>query len=104
MEQRADALANLAATDTLPWITALGTPPRDRSGRAGWMRQARVVAAYRDRYGITSDDPLGPPATSVAQQLDHARAQAALDRARRQTVPTDEQRTASRRGGPDLGL
>lgn len=104
MEQRADALANLAVTDMLSWITALGTPPRDRAGRGAWLRQARVVAAYRDRYGISSDDPLGSPTTSVTQQLDHARAQAALDRARRQTVPTDEQRTAGRRGGPNLGL
>ncbi|QDZ16909.1 MobF family relaxase [Humibacter ginsenosidimutans] len=104
MEQRADALTNLAMTDTPPWITTLGTPPRDRARRTMWMRQARVVAAYRDRYGIASDDPLGSPTTSVAQQLDHARAQAALDRARLQTALTDEQRTASRRAGPDLGL
>jgi hypothetical protein len=104
MEQRANALTNLAVTDALPWITALGTPPRDRARRTAWMRQARVIAAYRDRYGIASDDPIGPPTTSVTQQLDHARAQAAVDRARRQTAPTDEQRTVSRRGGPDLGL
>jgi hypothetical protein len=37
------------------------------------------VAAYRDRYQITTNTALGTPAQSVAQKTDAARARAALD-------------------------
>src|SRR5699024_8063148 len=51
-----------------------------------WRAQARVVAAYRDRYSITSTDPLGPEPESDAQKIDRARAGSAL-RALRQRPP-----------------
>lgn len=104
IEQRAAALANLAVSEKHPWTTALGQRPRDRAGAATWARQAQIVAAYRDRHGITTDDPLGPAATEGTQQLDRARAQAALERARRLEAVTRNRAASTRRSGPDLGL
>lgn len=104
IEQRAAALADLAVSEKQPWTTALGPRPRDRAAATTWTRQAQIIAAYRDRYGITGDDLLGPAATPGAQQLDRARAQAALDRARRLDTTTEDRAASTRRSGPDLGL
>ena len=73
IEARADAL-EAALTENAPWTKALGTPPNDRRRAAAWRKSARVVAAYRDRYRITDDAPLGPPPESAAQKIDAARA------------------------------
>ena len=40
-----------------------------------------TVAAYRDRYQIDGRSALGPHPESIAQRLDHARAEAATRRA-----------------------
>ncbi|AQP52396.1 MobF family relaxase [Janibacter sp. FSL W8-0316] len=104
IEQRAAALADHAVSEKHPWTTALGSRPRDRAGVATWMRQAQIIAAYRDRYGITRDDPLGPAATPGAQRLDRVRAQAALDRARHQAAQPNEHAAMGRRIGLDLRL
>lgn len=76
IEQRARTLAHDALRDREPWVKQLGDPLVTE--RARWTRAIITVAAYRDRYGITSRDPLGgQPATDV-QRLDRARAQSAL--------------------------
>ena len=69
-------------TDEEPWTSDLGREPRGEKQKAVWWRVARIVAAYRDRYGITDPTPLGAPAENDAQKIDAARAKAALDRAR----------------------
>ncbi len=53
----------------------------------------QVVAAYRDRYQITDDTPLGTVAGSDAQKIDAARAETALKRAKQlsQQPPDTEQ-------------
>jgi conjugative relaxase-like TrwC/TraI family protein len=60
---RIRTLADTAVRLRQPWTGALGHPP-DGPGRAGdWLRHVAVVAAYRDQYKVTSDDPrqvLGP--------------------------------------------
>ena len=66
----------------MPWTNALGAAPTDRRRAATWRKAARVVAAYRDRYRITDDAPLGAPPESAAQKIDAARARTALDRVR----------------------
>jgi conjugative relaxase-like TrwC/TraI family protein len=81
IEARADAVLDRALTEREDWATALGTPPRSQRAEVTWRRQARVVAAYRDRYGVTASAPLGAPAENDAQKIDAARARIALDRA-----------------------
>jgi conjugative relaxase-like TrwC/TraI family protein len=60
---RAKALADDAVRLRQPWATALGPRPDEPSRAAEWQRNVQVVAAYRDQYKVTTDDPrqvLGP--------------------------------------------
>ncbi|GGQ83746.1 MobF family relaxase [Couchioplanes azureus] len=59
-DTRIDALAHLAAEHQPVWTRTLGTIPDDEPGRRQWLTRAAVVAAYRDRYRITGDEPIGP--------------------------------------------
>jgi len=109
IEQRAAVLAATAVADQAVWTRELGEPPADPHRRHAWMRQVRVVAAYRDRHHIDTDNPLGPaPGSGTAQRVDVVRAHLALRRARhlaRATPPLLDApaRTSSRRsGGPSL--
>ena len=105
IEARADAILDTARQAAEPWTTVLGDPPADERGAARWRRDARTVAAYRDRYGITDDAPLGPDPVGTSQKIDHAHATTALrrltprpsgwDEARRPPVGVD-------RPGPSL--
>lgn len=95
IEQRAIALANQAIHQDQPWVRRLGPSPSDPARHAAWERQVATVAAYRDRYGITGSDPLGPVPNGQGQRLDHQRAEAAVRQA--QTAVNDE---ARRRRGP----
>ena len=58
----------------------------------GLAQVRRVVAAYRDRYRITDDAPIGAPPESAAQKIDAARARSALDKVRQ--LVADESRQA----------
>ena len=78
IEARADAVLDTARDTGEPWTRPLGEPPRDPRKTAAWRRHARTIAAYRDRYGITDDTPLGPAPESAAQKIDRARAEVAL--------------------------
>ena len=89
IEDRAQALARAAAAEHLAWAGHLGAPPTRETPRTRWWQAAATVAAYRDRYGITADTPLGAAPDSTAQRLDAARARAALDRARALTDTTE---------------
>lgn len=83
IEVEKDALLDTPLTEKQTWARALGAPPKDAKIAATWRRPARIVAAYRDRYGITDPTPLGTSAAEDdAQKIDAARAKAALDRAR----------------------
>ncbi|WP_199514293.1 MobF family relaxase [Nucisporomicrobium flavum] len=59
-DTRIDALAQQAALEQPTWTAALGALPDDQAGHRQWTSRAAVVAAYRDRYSINSDDPIGP--------------------------------------------
>ncbi len=95
IEARADAVLDAALAENAPWTNALGTPPTDRRRAATWRKSARVVAAYRDRYRITGDTPLGAPPESAAQKIDAARAKRAL-------AGASLQLTEPRTGPPEL--
>ena len=60
-------------------LEQLGEPSVDR---AHWLRNVTTIAAYRDRHGITSHQPLGGQPASDSQRVDRARAEAALRRLR----------------------
>ncbi|TFD79277.1 MobF family relaxase [Cryobacterium fucosi] len=78
IEQRGDAVLDTALATGAPWIAELEEVPTGSRQVAAWRSSARVIAAYRDRYGITDSSVLGLPPESVAQKIDRARAEAAL--------------------------
>ncbi|MBL3678896.1 MobF family relaxase [Leucobacter chromiireducens] len=106
IEQRAAALAERATADGAPWVQALGARPDDPRKQEAWARYVRTVAAYRDRYGVTSDDALGPAPDGIAQTIDQARAAQAIQRARALTIQRERPKAAAnaltRRGARSL--
>ena len=83
IEARACALATAAVDSGAHWARRLGKAPTDPKDRAPWMRAAATVAAYRDRYKVTSDLPVGGEAAHDAQRADRRRAQFAAREAQR---------------------
>jgi len=106
IEARADAVLDSDLAHKATWTEALGTPPRDARRAAAWRKAARAVAAYRDRYRIIDDTPLGAPPASEAQKIDAARARSALDRVlqARTTRPTTPSRNTQSVRVNDLNL
>ena len=74
IETRATALAETAAFARPPWLRRLGSPPTDLAVRRAWSTAVATVVAYRDRYQIVSDLPLGPGARTAAERVDRHRA------------------------------
>lgn len=64
IQQRARNRAEEAVSNQAPWVRRLGEPPADRRDRTRWERAIVTIAAYRDRYGITSPKPLGGDPTT----------------------------------------
>lgn len=93
IEQRAAAVLDRDLAGREPWTAALGTEPSDAKKRTAWRRFGTIVAAYRDRYGITDDQALGAATGSDVQKVEAARAGAALRRARQlsDTTPGRDQ-------------
>ena len=81
IEARANALAEIAAIERPVWVRRLGEPPTSPTARRAWTTTVATIAAYRDRYQINSDIPLGPGARSEAEGADRNRALAAQRRA-----------------------
>ncbi|WP_062078798.1 hypothetical protein [Demequina globuliformis] len=105
MEARAAALVDRAAVAGEQWVRGLGFEPGAPSPSAEWVRSARIVAAYRDRYRATGDGPtLGVPAVTAAQRIDEARAAAAVREAHRiaaaAPAPSSEPRVVSWKSPP----
>ena len=78
IESRARALAEDAVAGHEAWTRRLGPRPVDAGDGEAWLDAATTVAAYRDRYKITSDLPVGGGAKNDAQRADRQRALAAL--------------------------
>ncbi len=95
IEQRARILADTAIAEHAPWIRALGLPPRDPRHRDAWSRHVQTIAAYRDRYGLNDDLPLGHAAATPGRGADAARAHGALIQAQRLTADTTPAQPAS---------
>lgn len=62
-------------------LRRIGDPPITSSTRQDWLTFVATVVAYRDRYGITSDLPVGPGARTEAERTDRRGALAARRRA-----------------------
>ena len=77
IESRARALAENAVTNHAAWTRRI-SPRLVDAGDAAWLEAAITVAAYRDRYKITSDLPVGGGAKNEAQRAERQRALAAL--------------------------
>ncbi|WP_238993619.1 MobF family relaxase [Nocardioides caldifontis] len=80
---RARALAVGAVASRASWLNRLGTEPPNASAKSQWMTEVATVAAYRDRYNITSEQPLGGPSRSDIQRNERRRANTAARRAQR---------------------
>lgn len=99
IEERAAALVESAVTSAKRWIASLGRVPVDPARAGAWRHQARIVAAYRDRYAVFEDNALGAPATSPNQRIDAAAAAVARDCASslsRRDAPTQPRRAPAR--------
>jgi len=99
IEERASVLVDSAMASGERWIGSLGRIPVDPARSGAWRHQARIVAAYRDRYGVFEDDAFGAPATAPNQRMDAAAAAVARDRAiwlSRADAPTQAQRAPAR--------
>lgn len=63
IRRRIDALAETAAATRPAWTARFGDQPTDAAQREQWLRHLAALAAYRDQYQVTDDDPdhpLGP--------------------------------------------
>ena len=76
MHERVAALTEQLLDHPAPWMTILADAPADTRTAA-----VRAVAAYRDRWNITSSSPLGAIPSDDAQRIDYERTRAALDAA-----------------------
>lgn len=103
IEARADAVLDEAVAGSARWVPGLGDAPTDPRAAATWRQSARIVAAYRDRYQVIADAPLGAPPESTAQKIDRARAEAALRALDKLGQPRDAG-TTPRRAQEQRGL
>ncbi|WP_402377947.1 MobF family relaxase [Isoptericola rhizosphaerae] len=80
---RLDRLVDDVATDPPSWaLEHLTAPPEQSAQRDQWQTAVRKVVAYRDRYGVTGDDPLGTGDIRGEQASAHAEAAKALETVR----------------------
>ncbi len=98
IETRAAAITETAIRGREPWVRTLGNPPTDLRRKQQWLTQVRIVAAYRDRYTITSSTPLGAGILDTNQREDAERAQIGLRNAQR-IAETRNPRTIDRPQG-----
>ena len=82
--QRAHHLAQQALANRAPWLAGLDPIPAQPHRRSAWEHAVTVVAAYRERHGVTSTSPLGPEPLpgEYWHARDHARAARAIDEIR----------------------
>ncbi|MGD9961484.1 MobF family relaxase [Nocardioides sp.] len=95
IETRAHELAERAVAEHAPWLNKLGRPPVGERERRRWLQHVATVAAYRDRYGVTTVSTLGPQPQTETQRNDAARARSAAERASQIARNTSPQATTS---------
>ena len=97
MEQRALSLAEEAIAAGQSWVRPLGARPREPAQRERWLREVSTVAAYRDRWHIEGQRPLGAAARreDLEQTAQRERALAAGERAKAISASTMSRQIAS---------
>jgi hypothetical protein len=111
MERRAHDLAEQAVRTGAPWARPFGAEPVNPVIADAWWDRLAVVAAYRDRWRITSAGILGDEADvgSLRQAAHRARARRAGQETARLSglVPqmvAPAEGTPSPEVGPEVGL
>lgn len=89
------------------WRSQFGPAPlvtsADADAKVNAQQKANmIVAAYRDRYGITNRRPLGPASASSAREQDAAAARAAIRTARYLAHEARDQRARIRGSSRDI--
>jgi hypothetical protein len=78
IESRARAVAEDAVASGEAWVRRLAPRPAGTGPDAAWLGAVTTVAAYRDRYKIISDLPVGGSTKNDAQRADRQRVRIAL--------------------------
>ncbi|WGY00492.1 MobF family relaxase [Nocardioides sp. QY071] len=86
IESRARALAEDAVAGREPWARRPEPRPVRTGSDDAWLDAVATVAAYRDRYKVTSDLPVGGSVKSDAQRADRRRALSSLRAARSESA------------------
>jgi len=86
IESRARAIAEEAIRTGAPWTRHLGAPPTEPTNLARWLDCIITIGAYRDRYQLQSDLPLGGRVDSVAQRVDADHAARAMRAAKEAAI------------------
>jgi len=78
IERRANVLLDRAIGEQAGWLRRLGRPPQDDRLRTLWLREARVVAAYRDRWEVHTPEAVDQRGTAhTIEQVGHQKLAAA---------------------------
>jgi conjugative relaxase-like TrwC/TraI family protein len=60
IRSRVDAITHATASARPAWAAQLGDEPTDPAQHGQWLRHLSAIAAYRDQYQVTDDDPQHP--------------------------------------------
>jgi len=102
IQHRARVLAGQALRDRQPWTRHI--PPGPQGPAEGeWQNAIFAVAAYRDRYGITTNDPFGGPPTTLIQHDDARRVRALVQNLSRADRIPIQRMTPRHLHGPSIG-
>jgi len=97
IERRASALLARAIDHRAGWLRRLGRAPEDERLRALWLREARVVAAYRDRWDVHTPEPVD---ARVAHSIEHVGHQKRAAAAAVKALKTSQQAGGEQPPGP----
>ncbi|MFC1407132.1 MULTISPECIES: MobF family relaxase [Streptacidiphilus] len=64
---RMTALAERVTTSRPDWSQSLGHAPADPAARTVWTQHLATIAAYRDQYQVTDDNPAQPAGPYIEQ-------------------------------------
>ncbi len=82
MNRRAHTLAEQAVAASAAWTRPLGPPPADPARHAAWLHEIATIAAYRERWSVTSRDPIAADRASI-EKTGHEKRAAGGSRTRR---------------------